>query len=74
MPDERACEPSRWPGFFGPIFALGAVFALVRSLLAGATDRWVTLGYAVMVAIYVAASLFAISNTWSVLARAVLHE
>ena len=63
-----------WPGIFGPIFALGAVFVLVRSFLGGATDRWLTAGYAVMVAVYIAACQFAISNTWSVLARAVLNE
>ena len=63
-----------WRGIFGPIFALGAVFVLVRSFLGGATDRWLTAGYAVMVAVYIAACQFAISNTWSVLARAVLNE
>jgi hypothetical protein len=63
-----------WPGIFGPVFALGAVFVLVRSFLGGAADRWLAAGYAVMVAVYIAACEFAISDAWSVLARAVLNE
>lgn len=63
-----------WPGIFGPIFALGAALVLVRSFLGGAMDRWLTAGYAVMVVVYIAACQFAISNTWSVLARAILSE
>ena len=63
-----------WPGIFGPIFALGAVLVLVRSFLGGATDRWLTAGYAVMVVVYIAACRFAVSNTWSVLVSAILNE
>jgi len=63
-----------WTGIFGPVFVLGAVFVLVRSFLGGITDRWLAAGYAVMVAVYVAARQFAISDAWSVVARAVLHE
>jgi hypothetical protein len=60
-----------WVGVFGPIFALGAVFLLVRSLLEGAIDRWLAAGYAATVVVYVAASLFAVSDTWSRLAKTV---
>jgi hypothetical protein len=63
-----------WAGIFGPVFALGAVFVLVRSFSGGATDRWLAAGYAVMVAVYIAACEFAISDAWNVLARAVLNE
>ena len=63
-----------WTGIFGPVFVLGAVFVLVRSLLARAIDRWLVAGYAVMVAVYIAASQFAVSDAWNVLARAVLNE
>lgn len=34
---------------FGPIFTLGAVFLLVRSLLSRAFDRWFAAGYAAMI-------------------------
>jgi hypothetical protein len=63
-----------WVGIFGPIFTLGAVFVFVRSLLGGATDRWLATGYAVMVAVYIAACEFAVSNAWSMLAAAILNE
>jgi hypothetical protein len=63
-----------WPGIFGPVFALGAALVLVRSYLGRATDRWLTAGYAVMVTVYIAACEFAISDAWSMMARAVLNE
>jgi hypothetical protein len=63
-----------WAGIFGPVFVLGAVLVLVRSFLNQATDRWLAAGYVVMVTVYVAACQFAISDAWSVLARAVLNE
>jgi hypothetical protein len=63
-----------WAGIFGPVFVLGGVFVLVRSLLARAIDRWLAGGYAVMVAAYLAACQFATSDAWSVLARAVLGD
>jgi hypothetical protein len=37
-----------WLGIFGPVFALGAVFVAVRSLLAGSTDRVLAAGYGVI--------------------------
>ena len=63
-----------WAAIFGPVFVLGGVFVLARSLLARAIDRWLAGGYAVMVAVYIAACQFATSDAWSVLARAVLDE
>jgi hypothetical protein len=60
-------------GIFGPIFALGAVFVLVRSFLGGAVDRWLAAGYAVMAVVYLAACEFAVSDAWSRFARAVLN-
>jgi hypothetical protein len=62
-----------WVGIFGPIFTLGAVFLLVRSLLGRSLDRWLTAGYAVMVVIYVSACKFAVSNAWSHLANAIFN-
>ena len=63
-----------WPGIFGPVFVLGALFLLARSFLAGATDRWLAAGYAVMVTVYIAACKVAVSDAWDGLARAMLNE
>ncbi len=62
-----------WMGIFGPIFALGCVFLLVRSLLSRAFDRWFAAGYAAMIVLYVAASKFAVSDAWGWLAKAVFN-
>jgi hypothetical protein len=63
-----------WIGIFGPVFALGAMFVVARSFLAGAIDRALVAGYGVMVAVYIAACELATSDAWGVLARAVLNE
>lgn len=63
-----------WPGIFGPVFAIGAVFVFVRSYPARAIDRWLAAGYTVMVAVFIAACELAVSDAWNVWARAVLNE
>src|SRR5262245_47105061 len=63
-----------WPGIFGPIFALGAIFVLVRSLSSGVADRSLLTGYVVMVVVYMAACEIAVSGAWSGVARTVLNE
>jgi len=60
-----------WVGIFGPIFCLGAVFLIARCVLNRAADKWFAAGYAAMIAVYVAASAFAVSDTWSLLAKAI---
>jgi hypothetical protein len=60
-----------WLGIFGPIFTLGAVFMLLRSLLTRSFDRWFAAGYAAMVFVYVAATTLAVSDTWSRLAKTI---
>lgn len=62
---------SGWVGIFGPIFCLGATFLIIRSLLKRAADRWFAAGYAAMMALYVGAAEFAVSDTRSHLARAI---
>jgi len=62
-----------WVGIFGPVFTLGAVLLLVRSLLKRAFDRWLAAGYAAMVVLYVVASKFAVSDAWSYLANAIFN-
>jgi hypothetical protein len=62
-----------WVGVFGPIFTLGGVFLLVRSLLGQVFDRWLAAGYAVMLVIYVAACKFAVSDAWGYIAKAIFN-
>jgi hypothetical protein len=62
-----------WQGIFGPSLTLGAVLVLVRSVLSGATDRGLTAGFAVMTVVFIAASEFAVSEAWSVLAGVILR-
>ncbi len=64
---------SGWAGIFGPVFTLGAVFLLARSILSRTFDRWFAAGYATMVVIYVAAAKFAVSDAWGQVARAVFN-
>ena len=51
-----------WLGIFGPIFTLGAVCLLVRSVWARTFDRWFAAGYAVMVLLYVVACEVALTG------------
>ena len=60
-------------GIFGPIFVLGALFLLARSVLTRRLDRPLATGYAVLVVFYVGACHFAVSDTWSYLSAAVFN-
>jgi hypothetical protein len=62
-----------WVGIFGPIFTLGMVLLIVSLLLRRAFDRWFAAGYVTMVVLYIAASTFAVSDTWSWLAKTVFN-
>jgi hypothetical protein len=62
-----------WVGIFGPIFTLGAVFLLVRSLLGRAFDWWLAAGYGFMIVLYVAASKFAVSDAWGRVAKSIMN-
>ena len=62
-----------WVGIFGPVFTLGAVFLLTRSLVGRTFDRWFAAGYAIMILFYIAACKFAITDAWSYLAKAIMN-
>jgi hypothetical protein len=62
-----------WMGIFGPIFSLGAVFLLVRSLMRHGVDRWFAAGYVSMIVFYVAACKVAVSDVWSHFAKAIFN-
>jgi hypothetical protein len=59
-----------WSGIFGPIFTLGGVFLLARSVV-GRFDRWFAAGYALMIVFYIAACKFAVSDAWGHIAQAI---
>jgi len=61
-----------WAGIFGPVFALGALLVVVRSVLLGNVDRWLVTGYALLVAVYMTACALAVSELWNVWAHALL--
>jgi len=62
-----------WVGIFGPVFTLGAVFLLTRSLVGRTFDRSFAAGYAIMILFYIAACKFAITDAWSYLAKAIMN-
>jgi hypothetical protein len=64
---------SGWRGIFGPIFALGAIFLLVRSILRKTLDKPFAAGYVAMIVVYVAACLLALGNGWDRLAKVVFN-
>lgn len=61
-----------WAGIFGPVFALGALLVVVRSVLLGGADRWLVTGYALLVAVYMTTCALAVSELWNVWAHALL--
>ncbi len=59
-------------GFFGPVFALGAVLLLVNSVRLRAFDRWLAAGYGVMVVSYGLAFYLGPTDAWRHLASGLL--
>jgi hypothetical protein len=55
---------SGWIGIFGPIFALGALGLILRSLINQTVDRSLAVGYVVMVVCYVGAVEAAGTEGW----------
>lgn len=60
--------------FFGPVFALAAIFLLVRGIMTRRFDRWFAAGYAVMVVTYLGAELLSRTDTWRQLADALVKS
>jgi len=63
-----------WSGFYGAVFALGAIILIARSIIAGSFDRWFAAGYAAMVVVFVAATKIAVTDFWSHTAMAILSK
>jgi hypothetical protein len=53
-----------WVGLFGPVFCLGAILLLIRSLLTHSFDRWFATGYAALVSIIIVSEKLAMTDTW----------
>lgn len=58
--------------FFGPVFVLGALLILVRSLMTRKFDRWLATGYSVMVIAYLVAEQLSRTGLWRQVATALL--
>jgi hypothetical protein len=58
--------------FFGPVFVLGALLILARSLLTRKFDRWLATGYGVMVLTYLVAEQISRTDAWHRVAVALL--
>ena len=54
-----------WQGIFGPLFVLGAVILVARSLMQRTLDTWFAAGFAVMVVTFVLAVTLATGGWWS---------
>lgn len=61
-----------WLGLFGPVFCLGAVLLLIRCVITRTFDRWLALGYAFWVVIFIASEKLALTDAWSAGAAAIL--
>lgn len=68
----RAFTDAGWPGLFGPVFVLGGALLIIHSLLVRKLDRPFAVGYTAMVAVYIFAFHFALTETWNNLATAML--
>lgn len=53
-----------WQGMFGPIFLLGSVILVARSIILRSLDRWFAAGFAAMVVVFVLAVTLAASESW----------
>ena len=60
--------------FFGPVFVLGALLILVRSLLTRKFDRWLATGHGVMVVAYLVAEQISRTEAWHQVAVALLKR
>ncbi len=58
--------------FFGPVFVLGAILILARSLMTRRFDRWLATGYGVMVVAYLVAEQFSRTDGWHRIAGVLL--
>jgi hypothetical protein len=63
-----------WIALFGPVFCLGAVLLIVRSILNRSLDRWFAAGYAVWVLMLIASEKLALTDTWSAVSAAILKS
>ena len=51
-----------WLGLFGPVFCLGALLLLIRCIVTRRFNRWLALGYAFWVVIFIASEKLALTD------------
>lgn len=61
-----------WIGLFGPVFCLGALLLLIRCIVTRSFDRFLAMGYAFLVVIFIASEKLALTGAWSAGAAAIL--
>lgn len=61
-----------WVGLFGPVFCLGAMLLLIRSVMMRSVDRWFAAGYACWIILFIASTRLALTEAWSSVAAAIL--
>lgn len=63
---------SGWLGMHGPVCCLGAVLLLIRCTVTRTFDRWLAMGYASWIIIFITADKLALTDAWSAMAAAIL--
>jgi hypothetical protein len=61
-----------WMGLFGPVFCIGAALLLIRWALTGSVDRWLAIGCACWVIIFITSTKLALTEAWRTGAAAIL--
>ncbi len=54
-----------WVEFLGPVFCLGAVILIVRTITTRSFDKWFAAGFASLSCTYLAAMYWAVGDSWS---------
>jgi len=64
---------SGWLGLFGPVCCLGGLLLIIRCTVTRSFDRWLAMGYACWVIIFIAVEKLALTDGWSGMATAILR-
>ncbi len=61
-----------WMGLFGPVFCIGALLLMIRSIVTRGFDRWFAAGYAFWVVLFIGSEKLSLTETWSAVAATIL--
>ncbi len=62
-----------WVEFLGPVFCLGAVILIFRTITTRSFDKWFAAGFAGLSCTYLAAMYLAVGDSWSHIALRITH-